>query len=184
MALDPKSSASANSATSAHFFGGGWWIRTTEVDDNRFTVCPLWPLGKSSVLILHGAGDRNRTYNLLITSQLLYRWATPAYNLVFISNSKFGGTNRARTCDPLLVRQVLSQLSYSPILVTRRGIEPLLPPWKGGVLTSWPTSHILVIYPRLERGTPWLKVRCSTDWANRPHFFDFFRRFFHSQVIL
>ncbi len=51
MALDPKSSASANSATSAHFFGGGWWIRTTEVDDNRFTVCPLWPLGKSSVLI-------------------------------------------------------------------------------------------------------------------------------------
>ncbi len=41
MALDPKSSASANSATSAHFFGGGWWIRTTEVDDNRFTVCPF-----------------------------------------------------------------------------------------------------------------------------------------------
>src|SRR6056297_3424295 len=25
-----------------------------------------------------------------------------------------GGRNRARTCDPLLVRQVLSQLSYSP----------------------------------------------------------------------
>ena len=50
-ALDPKSSASANSATSAHyslFTGGGWWIRTTEVGDNRFTVCPLWPLGKSS----------------------------------------------------------------------------------------------------------------------------------------
>ena len=40
-----------------------------------------------------------------------------------------GGTNRARTCDPLLVRQVLSQLSYSPgILLTHRGIEPLLPP--------------------------------------------------------
>ena len=26
----------------------------------------------------------------------------------------FGGRNRARTCDPLLVRQVLCQLSYSP----------------------------------------------------------------------
>ena len=24
------------------------------------------------------------------------------------------GTNRARTCDPLLVRQMLSQLSYDP----------------------------------------------------------------------
>ena len=30
-------------------------------------------------------------------------------------NQKPGsGTNRARTCDPLLVRQVLSQLSYDP----------------------------------------------------------------------
>ena len=26
----------------------------------------------------------------------------------------FGGNNRVRTCDPLLVRQVLSQLSYAP----------------------------------------------------------------------
>ena len=26
-------------------------------------------------------------------------------------------------------------------LVTHRGIEPLLPPWKGGVLTAWPMSH-------------------------------------------
>ena len=32
------------------FRGGGWWIRTTEVSDNRFTVCPLWPLGKSPIL--------------------------------------------------------------------------------------------------------------------------------------
>ena len=30
------------------YFGGGWWIRTTESIANRFTVCPLWPLGKSS----------------------------------------------------------------------------------------------------------------------------------------
>ena len=27
----------------------------------------------------------------------------------------FGGNNRARTCDPLLVRQMLSQLSYAPV---------------------------------------------------------------------
>ena len=26
-------------------FGGKRWIRTTEVGDNRFTVCSLWPLG-------------------------------------------------------------------------------------------------------------------------------------------
>ena len=28
-------------------FGGRKWIRTTEVRDNRFTVCPRWPLGYS-----------------------------------------------------------------------------------------------------------------------------------------
>ena len=31
------------------FHGGRGWIRTTEVVDNRFTVCPLWPLGNSSM---------------------------------------------------------------------------------------------------------------------------------------
>ena len=30
---------------------------------------------------------------------------------------KNGGRNRAWTCDPLLVRQVLSQLSYSPLFI-------------------------------------------------------------------
>ena len=34
------------------------------------------------------------------------------------------GTNRARTYDPLLVRQMLSQLSYDPILTTPAGLEP------------------------------------------------------------
>ncbi len=34
----------------------------------------------------------------------------------FIIKLLNGGHNRDRTCDPLLVRQVLSQLSYAPIL--------------------------------------------------------------------
>ena len=58
---------------------GRWWIRTTEAICSRFTVCPLWPLGKPPML-------------LTIYIQL-------------------NGTYRARTCDPLLVRQMLSQLS-------------------------------------------------------------------------
>ncbi len=40
-----KSGALADAA----LVGGGRWIRTTEVRDNRFTVCPLWPLGNSPV---------------------------------------------------------------------------------------------------------------------------------------
>ena len=33
---------------------------------------------------------------------------------------EIGGNNRARTCDPLLVRQMLSQLSYAPVLSSAR----------------------------------------------------------------
>ena len=48
--------------------------------------------------------------------------------------------------------------------MTPTGIEPVLPPWKGDVLTAWPWS--LMIHMRLELMTSWLKVRCSTSWAN------------------
>ena len=88
-----------------------------------------------------GASCRSRTNNLLITSQLLCHWANEAYPLYFnyiilkVATQKglepstsgvtgrhsnqlsywaaFGGNNRDRTCDPLLVRQMLSQLSYA-----------------------------------------------------------------------
>ena len=36
----------------------------------------------------------------------------------------YGGPNRARTCDPLLVRQMLSQLSYGSPLAPKVGLEP------------------------------------------------------------
>ena len=37
----------------------------------------------------------------------------------------YGGRNRTRTYDPLLVRQVLSQLSYDSMLVAATGLEPV-----------------------------------------------------------
>ena len=60
-------------------------------------------------LSVHQADDRTRTDNLLITNQLLCQ-------LSHIGNKKhsfsgINGTYRARTYDPLLVRQMLSQLS-------------------------------------------------------------------------
>ena len=48
-------------------FDGWRRIRTFESVANRFTVCPLWPLGNPSIK----ADDRTRTDNLLITNQLL-----------------------------------------------------------------------------------------------------------------
>jgi|HubBroStandDraft_3_1064219.scaffolds.fasta_scaffold459380_1 hypothetical protein len=35
-------------------------------------------------------------------------------------NEEVGGRDRVRTCDPLLAKQVLSQLSYTPILTGSR----------------------------------------------------------------
>ncbi len=36
------------------FVGGRRWIRTTEVVDNRFTVCSLWPLGNPPMELVNG----------------------------------------------------------------------------------------------------------------------------------
>ena len=35
----------------------------------------------------------------------------------------------------------LTSWAMRPNLVTRTGIEPVLPPWKGGVLTAWPPGR-------------------------------------------
>ena len=39
--------------------------------------------------------------------------------------------------------------------VTPTGIEPVLPPWKGDVLTAWPRSRIL-IFSKLKSASNWL----------------------------
>ena len=85
-----------------------------------------------------GASGRNRTNDTRIFSPLLYQlsyrgiwgfsssaWrpgtgsnrrplAWQASVLTNWTTGPCGGNNRARTCDPLLVRQMLSQLSYAP----------------------------------------------------------------------
>ena len=89
-------------------------------------------LYQMSYIRIHGASDRNRTNDTRIFSPLLYqlsyrgkKWrpgtgsnrrplAWQASVLTNWTTGPFGGNNRARTCDPLLVRQMLSQLSYAP----------------------------------------------------------------------
>ena len=63
-----------------HFLNGWRWIRTTESVANRFTVCPLWPLGNPSIK----ADDRTRTDNLLITNQLLCQLSHIGIGFIFL----------------------------------------------------------------------------------------------------
>ena len=98
-----------------------------------------------------------------------------------------GATSQIRTGDPRITSAMLwpAELKWQN-LVTPTGIEPMSPPWKGDVLTAWPRGHkisnasiwYLVSYPRLERGTTWLKVKCSTTWANSPYTWRVFQRLY------
>jgi hypothetical protein len=45
-------------------------------------------------------------------------WSRDESGKYFAIREKVGGRDRARTGDPLLAKQMLSQLSYTPILVT------------------------------------------------------------------
>ena len=92
---------------------GQRWIRTTEAICSRFTVCPLWPLG-----------------NLPIYTQYEIMWKAD---------------DRTRTDNLLITNQLLCQLSHIGIFncqMTPTGFEPVLPPWKGDVLTAWPWGQV------------------------------------------
>ena len=47
--------------------------------------------------------------------------------------------------------------------MTRTGFEPVLPPWKGGVLTAWPTGQVNLLR----------RVRDSNPWDSLHHLHDF-----------
>ena len=47
-------------------------------------------------------------------------------------------------------------------MVTPRGLEPLLPPWKGGVLTAWPRGHWFIFFMVAANGVEPLTLRVWT----------------------
>ena len=79
------------------------------------------------------------TLNTLTTFALDTHGLMLAYSIVKERNifgfgsEKSGGAERARTADPLLAKQALSQLSYSPILRDK--------PSKPGVTIRAASSH-------------------------------------------
>ena len=108
-------------------------------------------------------------------------WATSAY--IFISWFVIS----CSACDQLTSFVDLSELSHIGVYyiylsdysdkrtlfwesfsVTPTGIEPVLPPWKGDVLTAWPWG-LIRLAPRvgLEPTTPRLTAECSTIELSR-----------------
>ena len=105
--LEPESSASANSATSA--YGADDGARTRYLHLGKVALYQMSYIRK---IWRPGSGSNRRppAWQAGVLNQLNYR-------------ATFGGNNRVRTCDPLLVRQVLSQLSYAPLRVTFTWLE-------------------------------------------------------------
>ena len=93
---------------------GGEWIRTTEPEGADLQSAAF----SQTSLPHHNGAGRNRTADTWSFNPLLYRLSYRAisfFMMEFIKllMNKFSsdGGYRARTCDPLLVRQTLSQLS-------------------------------------------------------------------------
>jgi hypothetical protein len=91
---------------------------------------------------------------------------------VSLDTNRFGGAERDRTADPLLAKQVLSQLSYSPISsiapvmttrVRQQSTSPAIPSSQNH------HSQMQMVGPgRLELPTPRLSSVCSNQLSYGP----------------
>ena len=135
--------------------GGGGWIRTTEAKRNRFTVCPLWPLGNSSIFRWSWWTDSNPRpadyKSAALPAELHQHRSFPRYSGAYYNSRK-------RACQPFFKKNF-----------KRRG--------------DGPTRRYGILNPRGSRGAPcargsstpatpilsWTAGRCaSTAWAGMP----------------
>ncbi len=82
-----------------------WWERM-DLNHRRHSrrIYSPFHLAALELSQKNGAGGRNRTNNRLITNQMLYHWATPAWI--------FGALGRNRTTDTGIFSPLLYRLSY------------------------------------------------------------------------
>ena len=73
---------------------------------------------------------------------------------------------RRKALDPKSSASASSATLAYKILYHNKNIYGNCPCKQKAVLLSKNGLKFVVIHPRLELGTPWLKVRCSTNWAS------------------
>ena len=130
-----------------------------------------------TLALIFGAGGRNRTNNRLITSQMLYHWATPAWNC-------FGASGRNRTADTGIFSPLLYRLSYRGIwqFIKKwrlgRDSNPRPLAWQASVLTSWTTepNYLWLFFINcwwafldLNQGPTGYEPVALTNWAKGPY---------------
>ena len=102
-----------------------WCLRSESNQWHGDFQSPALPTELQRQMWRPGTGSNRRP--LAWQASVLTSWTTGPYperfgpilfelrpNAFSFIRKTCGGNNRARTCDPLLVRQVLSQLSYAP----------------------------------------------------------------------
>ena len=84
---------------------------------------------------------RRRTRKRLVVSQRRYEGAC---NRIADANVTFcdkgAAADKVKPC--FWYKNTASKKARRDVVVTPTGFEPMLPPWKGDVLTTWPRGHI------------------------------------------
>ena len=133
------------------------------------TYWDYWEIKKDNQKIvffkIFGSPNWTRTSDIMINSHALYRlsywgilYAGIVLSLLSVSawllsapvslTSVFGmGTGGSSPLSTPAIQRHYDQSTYtyylSASLVTRIGLEPMLSPWEGEVLTAWPTGLLL-----------------------------------------
>ena len=80
---------------------------------------------------------------LRLTAACSTSWAIEEYIRIFFKGFYYSNILKIK-CNILFVK---NNVSYDIVVVTRTGLEPVLPAWEAGVLTAWPTglAHVIPI---------------------------------------
>ena len=118
-----------------------WTYDLRVMSPTSFQTAP--PRGKKIKWAEMDSNHRSITQQIYSLSPLATREST---HLLLLATSCFKqkADDRTRTDNLLITNQLLCQLSHIGIFncqMTPTGFEPVLPPWKGDVLTAWPRSQ-------------------------------------------